>query len=81
MPVIVHPDVPPRDAVSELITVQNKLLSTAEVLLGTRDRTYNILVPRFSGEGRPRIYYVSKEKAAYIIPFHPDVRVKELVEV
>ena len=65
MPVIVHPDVPPRDAVSELITVQNKLLSTAEVLLGTRDRTYNILVPRFSGEGHPCIYYV--------IPIHCDV--------
>ena len=47
-------------------TVQDELLSRAESLLGSRDRTYEILAPRFLGEPRPCIYHYRQERAAYI---------------
>ena len=49
-----------------LKTVQDELISRAESLLGSRDRTYEILAPRFLGEPRPCIYHYPQERAAYI---------------
>ena len=66
MPVIVHPNVPPSEAIPKLKTVQDELLSRAESLLGSRDMTNEILAPRFLNEPRPRIYFNAQAKTAYM---------------
>ena len=63
---MVHPDAPPKEVMPVLKTVQDELLSKAESHPGSRDRTYEILAPRFLGEPRPCIFHYPQEKAAYI---------------
>ena len=66
MPIIVHPIVPPAEAIPKVKAVQDELLSRAESLLGTRDMTNEILAPRFLNEPCPRIYFNAQAKTVYI---------------
>lgn len=62
MSVIIHPNVSPKDSIPSLITIQNELLGKAESVLGPRDKTKYILIPRFNNEARPRINCLNQDE-------------------